>query len=163
MRRHAEVDVPRRFKTLVTTAAGYPLDETYYQTNMGMVGVLGILDPGGTLVIASECSEGMGSWEFIAAQRLLRELDPDGFMSELLGRERACVDEWQTEMLLKAWRVGKIKLLTTGLSKRNRRKIFVEEAPSFESVVDQSIRECGDTDVVIVPKDPYHSPEPCVM
>ncbi|HSG05096.1 MAG TPA: nickel-dependent lactate racemase, partial [Nitrospiria bacterium] len=32
MRRHAEVTLPRRFKTIVTTSAGYPLDRTYYQT-----------------------------------------------------------------------------------------------------------------------------------
>ena len=29
--------VPRRFKTVVTSSAGYPLDKTYYQTVKGMV------------------------------------------------------------------------------------------------------------------------------
>ena len=38
IRRYAQVAVPRRFKTVVTSAAGYPLDTTYYQTVKGMVG-----------------------------------------------------------------------------------------------------------------------------
>lgn len=32
-----EVSVPQRFKTVVTSSAGYPLDTTYYQTVKGMV------------------------------------------------------------------------------------------------------------------------------
>ena len=55
------VPVGRRFTTVVTSAAGYPLDKTYYQTIKGMVTPLDILEPGGTLIIASECSEGFGS------------------------------------------------------------------------------------------------------
>ena len=88
MRNHAEVSVPRRFKTIVTTSAGYPLDKTYYQTVKGMVGVIDILEPGGTIIIASECSEGMGSREFVAAQKLLCEVGPDRFMSILDGRRK---------------------------------------------------------------------------
>ena len=34
------------------------MDKTYYQTIKGMVTPLDILEPGGTLIIASDCSEG---------------------------------------------------------------------------------------------------------
>ena len=78
MRKRAEVAVPRRFRTVVTSSAGYPLDTTYYQTVKGMVGAIDILEPGGTIIIASECSEGLGSDEFVAAQRLLRETGGTG-------------------------------------------------------------------------------------
>ena len=69
----------RRFKTVVTSSAGYPLDKTYYQTIKGMVTPLDILEPGGDLIIASECSEGFGSDEFRAAQRRLIDLGPENF------------------------------------------------------------------------------------
>src|SRR5262245_52083713 len=36
-RRYTEVPIERRFRTVVTSAAGYPLDKTYYQTVKGMV------------------------------------------------------------------------------------------------------------------------------
>ena len=70
------VPVGRRFATVVTSAAGDPLDKTYYQTVKGMVTPLDILAPGGTLIVASACSEGFGSSEFRAAQRRLLRARP---------------------------------------------------------------------------------------
>ena len=158
MRNHAEVALPRRFKTILTTSAGYPLDKTYYQTVKGMVGVIDILEPGGTIIIASECSEGMGSKEFVAAQKLLCKVGPDEFMRILDGRDKALVDEWQTEMLLKAWRVGKIQLHTRGLSSADFKDIFVEAAPSLEEAVSQSVAAHGDNEIAVVPEGPYVIP-----
>ena len=83
-RGYSEVPVPRRFHTVVTSAAGYPLDATYYQTVKGMVGPIDILAPGGRLIIASECSEGIGSEEFVEAQRRLVRLGPDKFLESIL-------------------------------------------------------------------------------
>ncbi len=114
-RPYSEVPVPRRFKTVVTTSAGYPLDKTYYQTIKGMVGVLDIVEPGGTIIIASECSEGMGSPEFVEAQRALCRVGPDRFMADVIARNHARIDEWQTQMLVKTLRRGSVRLFTTGL------------------------------------------------
>src|SRR5262245_26351005 len=80
-RRYAEVPVPRRFRTVVTSAAGHPLDKTYYQTVKGMVGPLDILAPGGDLIVASACSEGMGSKHYVDSQRRLVDLGVEGFAS----------------------------------------------------------------------------------
>jgi nickel-dependent lactate racemase len=158
MRKHAEMTLPRRFKTIVTTSAGYPLDRTYYQTVKGMVGVVDILEPGGTIIIASECSEGMGSREFVAAQRLLCEVGPDRFMSVLTGRDKAHVDEWQTEMLVKALRVGNIKLYTTGLGKESLHDVYVEPVSSVEEAVVENVKAHGDPDIAVVPEGPYIIP-----
>ena len=158
MRKHAEVTLPRRFKTVVTTSAGYPLDRTYYQTVKGMVGVLDILEPGGTIIIASECSEGMGSSEFVAAQRMLCEVGPDRFMSVLTGRDKAHIDEWQTEMLVKALRVGNIKLYTTGLAEEDLKDVYVESVSSIEEAVMASVKAHGDPDIAVVPEGPYVIP-----
>src|SRR6516162_679894 len=113
--RATKIAVPRKFKTVVTSSAGYPLDKTYYQTIKGMVTPLDILEPGGTLIIASECSEGFGSAEFRAAQVRLAELGPQRFLATLTAKTLAEVDEWQTEMQLKSMRVGNVVLYTTGL------------------------------------------------
>ncbi len=158
IRRHAEVPLPRRFKTVVTTAAGYPLDRTYYQTVKGMVGVLDILEPGGTIIIASECSEGMGSPEFVEAQRLLRETGPDRFLALLESRDKAHIDEWQTEMLVKALRVGTVQLYTTGLSEEDLVNVAVQRASSVEEAVLASVRAHDDPDVAVVPEGPYVIP-----
>ena len=158
MRAHAEVTQPRRFKTIVTTSAGYPLDKTYYQTVKGMVSVLDILEPGGTIIIASECSEGMGSREFVAAQQLLCKQGVEKFMSILEERSKACIDEWQTEMLVKALRVGTIQLYTMGLSQEDLNHIYVEPISSIEEAIDASVERHGDKEVAVVPEGPYVIP-----
>ncbi len=158
MRRHAEVAVPRRFKTILTTSAGYPLDKTYYQTVKGMVGVIDILEPGGTIIIASACSEGFGSREFLAAQQLLCRVGPEEFMRILNRREKAMIDEWQTEMLLKATRIGRVQLYTKGLTSEDRRDIFVESVTSLEEAVGQAVVRHGETDIGVVPEGPYVIP-----
>jgi nickel-dependent lactate racemase len=158
MRAHAELPVPRRFKTVVTTSAGYPLDKTYYQTVKGMVGVIDIVQPGGDILIASECSEGMGSPEFVEAQRLLCSLGPDRFMAFIEGRERAKIDEWQTQMLVKALRVGNVHLYTTGLTKADRADTHVRPAASMAPAIIESVRTHGDPHIAVVPEGPYVIP-----
>jgi lactate racemase len=158
MRKHAEIRIPRRFRTVVTTSAGYPLDKTYYQTVKGMVGVMDVLEPGGTIIIASECSEGMGSPEFAEAQRLLCQVGPERFMNLLEGRDKALIDEWETEMLLKPLRVGHIQLYSTGLSESERDHVFVEMVPSVEEAVAASVRTHRDTEIAVVPEGPYVIP-----
>jgi len=158
MRTHAELPVPRRFKTVVTTSAGYPLDKTYYQTVKGMVGVMDIVEPGGDILIASECSEGMGSPEFVEAQRLLCSLGPERFMAFIEGRERAEIDEWQTQMLVKALKVGNIHLYTTGLTEADRADTYVRPAASMASAIIDSVRTHGDPHIAVVPEGPYVIP-----
>ena len=158
MRRYAEVALPRRFRTVVTSAAGYPLDKTFYQTIKGMVGVVDILEPGGTIVIASECSEGMGSPEFVEAQRMLCRLGPEGFMVDVLGRNLARIDEWQTQMLVKALRVGSITLFTTGLTPADLADTYVTPVGSVEQAVMESVRAHRDPHVAVVPEGPYVIP-----
>ena len=152
------IKVPRRFKTVVTSSAGYPLDKTYYQTVKGMVTPLDILEPGGTLIIASECSEGMGSKEFREAQTRLVELGPDRFLATLTAKSLAEVDEWQTEMQLKPMRIGRVQLYTSGLDEEERRITAVEVIGDLDEAVAESIRRHGDSRVAVIPEGPYVVP-----
>jgi nickel-dependent lactate racemase len=152
------VPVGRRFKTVVTSSAGYPLDKTYYQTVKGMVTPLDILEPGGTLIIASQCSEGFGSAEFREAQARLVDLGPERFLATLTAKSLAEVDEWQTEMQLKPMRVGRIQLYTTGLDDEERRITGVEIISSVEAAVADSILRHRDPAVAVIPEGPYVVP-----
>jgi nickel-dependent lactate racemase len=153
-----QIGVPRQFKTVVTSSAGYPLDKTYYQTIKGMVTPLDILEPGGTLIIASECSEGFGSPEFRQAQARLVEIGSDRFLATLTAKSLADVDEWQTEMQLKPMRVGRIQLYTTGLDAEERRITGVELVPSVDRAIAESVARHGDPAIAIIPEGPYVVP-----
>lgn len=152
------IPVGRRFKTVVTSSAGYPLDKTYYQTIKGMVTPLDILAPGGTLIIASECSEGFGSHEFREAQARLVSLGPERFLATLTAKSLAEIDEWQTEMQLKAMRVGQIQLYTHGLTPEEQGITGVEMIASLEEAVAASVARHGDPAVAVIPEGPYVIP-----
>jgi len=152
------VPVGRRFATVLTSAAGAPLDKTYYQTVKGMVTPLDILEPGGTLIVASACSEGFGSPEFRAAQRRLVDLGPDAFLQTLLAKRFADVDEWQTEMQLKSLRAGRVQLYTTGLDAEERRLTGVETVDRVEEALAAAVARAGDPAIAVIPEGPYVVP-----
>lgn len=158
VREYAAVPVPRRFKTVVTSAAGYPLDKTYYQTVKGMVGPLGILEPGGDLIVVSACSEGMGSRHYVEAQRRLVALGAEGFWKSIEGKPHADIDEWQTQMQLKPMRAGRVRLYTDGLPGEEGNLTGVERIGSIEAAIAESMARHGDPDVAFVPEGPYVVP-----
>jgi len=157
-RRYARVPVGRRFHTVVTSAAGYPLDNTYYQTVKGMVGPLDILEPGGDLIVASACSEGMGSKHYVEAQRRLVDLGTDGFASSIAGKPHADIDEWQTQMQLKPMRVGRVRLYTDGLEEHDAVLTGVERVTDLAGAIADSMARHRDPRVAFVPEGPYVVP-----
>ncbi len=156
--RYAKVELDRRFRTVVTSAAGYPLDKTYYQTVKGIVGPLGILEPGGELLVASACSEGLGSPHFAQAQRRLVELGVEGFWRSIAEKPHADIDEWQTQKQLEPMRAGRVRLYTDGLDPEARRLTGVELVASLEAALAEAIARQGDPHVAFVPEGPYVVP-----
>ena len=154
IRGFAEVPVTERFATVVTSSAGHPLDKTYYQTVKSMVGPLDILAPGGNLIVASECSEGMGSPEFVAAQRRLAAEGPERFLEGLKKKRHAAVDEWQTEMQLKPMRAGTVHLYAPGLSVAERGLTGVTMTDSLETTIHDCVAASGEARVAVVPEGP---------
>ena len=80
----------------ITSAAGYPLDSTFYQTVKGITAVQHIVKPGGKILIVSECAEGIGSPEFI--EKLNTYRSPQSFLEEIKDTP-VQVDQWQLEKL----------------------------------------------------------------
>jgi nickel-dependent lactate racemase len=156
--RYARVRVGRRFRTVVTSAAGYPLDKTYYQTVKGMVGPVGILEPGGNLIVVSECSEGVGSEEYADAQRRLIAQGPEAFYRSLSGKDFADIDEWQTQMQLRSMRVGAVHLYSGGLRAEQRALTGINVIDSVEPVLRRCVEEGGDDAVAVIPEGPYVIP-----
>ena len=158
VRKMVEIKVPQRFRTVVTSAGGYPLDETYYQTVKGMVTPMDILEPGGTLIIASECSEGFGSAEFRSAQARLVQGGPEEFLRGLYRKSLADIDEWQTQMQLKPMGLGRVQLYTTGLTADERRLTGIDTVDSLDRAIRESTDRAGSSDVAIIPEGPYVVP-----
>ena len=157
-RPYFEVPVARRFRTVLTSAAGYPLDRTYYQTVKGMVGVSDILEPGADLFIVSECGEGLGAGEFADSQAAMIRSGPDAFFDQSARKTAASVDEWQSVMQVRAMRLGSIHLYSTELCEADRALTGVRIVESVAEAVVRAARVKGDNRVAIIPEGPYVIP-----
>ena len=157
MREIVTARVPEAVDVVVTSAAGYPLDTTFYQAIKGLTGALPIVKQGGTIIIAAGLSEGVGSPEF---QQLFREnATLEGFMERILGKEYFVLDQWQLEELAKVRRKARVKFVTDGLPAETLAGLFVEPAATVEGAVADSIAEYGpEATLAVIPKGPYVLP-----
>ena len=158
MRGSAEVALERRYRCAITSSAGYPLDSNYYQTIKGIIGALGCLEKGGSLLIASACSEGLGSAEFSEAQALLIEKGIEGFLREARSRNIARMDEWLTVKLIEALRDYRVHLYTMGLDEQQRRLTGVTCHHDWSEAVGAVLMEAQTSEVAVIPEGPYVIP-----
>jgi nickel-dependent lactate racemase len=158
VRKYAEVPIDRKFSTLVTSAAGYPLDKTYYQTVKGMVAPLQILADGGHMIVASRCEEGLGSHEYRDSQSQLKKLGAEGFIDRIRRMPLADIDGWQTHMLLRPLSIGRVFLFSEGIQGSDRELTGVEMIESLERAIEQSVASSGDKTVAVIPEGPYVIP-----
>jgi lactate racemase len=172
--------IPEPADIVVTTSAGYPLDATFYQSIKGMVAALPIVKPGGTIILAASCSEGIGSADF---QRLYDENPTlEGFMERLLGRKGGSprptfgrcpperpggcfaqmgtvpfsppsyfvMDQWQLEEFAKVRRRANVTVVSDGLPAETLRRLFVEPAASVEAAVAEAVGVHGPNATIAV-------------
>lgn len=154
------VGVTEPFDIVVTSAAGHPLDKTYYQAVKGMVGAIGILKPGGHLFAVAECSEGLGSTHYRDAQQRLRQNGIEGFLDGLSRKTLADIDEWQTQMQTKAMRAGEISVLSK-LSPEDQAVTCVKgfgDRRAFEEAIFRAWKSCDDPRIAVIPEGPYVIP-----
>jgi lactate racemase len=157
-RRCSELRVEAPYDLIVASAAGAPLDATYYQTVKGMVTPLDALAEGGELLVASACTEGFGSPEFRDAQARLVAMGADAFVATLAAKHLAEVDEWQSQMLLRAAGRWRVHLHTTGLDAGDVALTAVEACPDVQRFVDAFVARRPTARVALVPEGPYVVP-----
>ena len=153
-----EVPLARRFGTVITSAAGYPLDQNYYQTVKGMVGVIDMVEPDSDIFVASECACGLGTPEYAEAQGRLVRLGVEEFLSDAVGREYALIDEWESVMQTKAMRTARIHLFSECLSREEKELTGVRTVNMLAHAVADCVKGKRDKRVAVVPEGPYVVP-----
>ena len=108
--RHWRCAVKGRADVVVTSGGGAPLDATFYQTVKGISAALPVLRDGGTIVVASECAEGLGSPQFIG--ELGKFEGADQYLDLVRGRAEMVVDQWQLQKLAEALQRARVVLVS---------------------------------------------------
>lgn len=97
---------------VITTAAGYPLDLTFYQSVKGITAAQHVVKPGGRILLIAACDEGPGADEF---RRMLKEAPAaSDFLTQIESRE-VIVDQWQLEKLAMVTRRADLFYYVPGL------------------------------------------------
>lgn len=153
----ARVDVPADI--VVTSCAGSPLDASFYQAVKGMVGALPAVKKGGSIVIASECAEGLGSPDF--ARVLTETSDLEEFVEYISQPGVFVPEEWQVEELARAVRHAEVYCVTSGIAPETLSNCFVMPAKSVEYAVALAMRKHGaNASIIAIPRGPYVIPDP---
>lgn len=155
---HVRSEVSEPADIVVTTCAGAPLDATFYQAVKGMVGALPIVKPGGSIVIASECAEGIGSEPF--RRQLMENDDLESYMEAMQGGGWMFVpDQWEVEELAKAVRDNTVYCVAAGIPHDDLARCFVTPAETVEEGVAAAIERHGpNARIAVIPKGPYVIP-----
>ncbi len=113
--RQAAVPVEHRVDMVITSGGGYPLDATFYQISKALIGARDILKKGGTIVVACECREGLGSPEFCGILRSV--CSHEEFVSGFCDPANFVIDQWCAQNIYQALdHAGKVYVYSPGLS-----------------------------------------------
>ncbi len=96
-RRLAMQSVPQQYDVVVTTNAGYPLDQNLYQAVKGMSAAATVVRQGGTIVCAAECRDGFpdhGSYREV----LSSAPSPEALLAAIAARAHTVPDQWQVQV-----------------------------------------------------------------
>jgi lactate racemase len=93
MRQHVMVKVDAPFDVVLTTNSGYPLDQNVYQGAKGMRAAAQIVRPGGAILLAAECRDGLPDGSHFA--RLLQRAGSlEGVWKMLAAPDFGEIDQW---------------------------------------------------------------------
>jgi len=165
---HCTISDVSPYDIIVTCGGGYPLDTTFYQAVKGMIFAQPIIKPGGTMVIASSCSEGIGSDDY---QQILFQYSHswEEFMKDIFSRKEVRRDQWELQVqcdVLK--KIGKKNLLfvTDGIEPQILDKCNVTPATDVisgvqkpavlvQKLLDQLARQHPGASWAVIPDGPY--------
>lgn len=148
---HAMRQVDKMYDIVITTNSGYPLDMNLYQCVKGMSVANEIVKPGGTIIIAGECSDGLP--EDSHYQKILSsEATPEAVFERIMNGEKTIPEQWQVQIQARIQKKAKIYLYSALPEKKVREAMLIPCNDIGELV--KSIKGS----VAVLPKGPQTIP-----
>ena len=150
------VDAP--FDVVVTTNSGYPLDQNLYQAVKGMSAAACIVKPGGTIICAAECRDGIP--DHGPYGRLLRERrSPEELLAMVEAPGFAEQDQWQVQVQALIQRKARVLVKATGLTHEQLRAAHFEPVTDLGIAVREARGAAGaDARLAVLPHGPQTIP-----
>ena len=161
----AQIDGP--YDLVVTNGGGRPLDATFYQTVKGMCTALPALrggDDPSTLIVASECSEALGSPAYTELM-LAYGRDWRRFLADIAASGHTRLDQWELQMQCRVLeRIGmeRLMLASDGIGPDVLRRIAVTPldgaapaASRVQAAINDYLARRPAARVAVIPDGPY--------
>ena len=157
-KREAMREVAAPFDVVLTSNSGYPLDQNLYQAVKGMSAAARVVKPGGTIVCAAECRDGLpahGAYGQVLAsqptpERLLQMINTPGY---------AMPDQWQVQIQAQIQTAAKVLVKTRGLSHAELTAAHFQPIDDVESAVCDALRASGPGAMLcVLPQGPQTIP-----
>ena len=162
-RKTAMVRVDALFDIVVTSNSGYPLDLNLYQAVKGMSAAAKVAKPGGSIIVAAECWDGIPDHGSFG--RLLREAsDADDLLSRIRAEGFMADDQWQAQILASIVKRNEVYVYSDGLTAEQLAQAKLRPCPSIESEVKALLARYGSgARICVLPEGPqtipYHQGE----
>jgi nickel-dependent lactate racemase len=147
-------EVPERFDVVVTSNAGFPLDQNLYQAVKGMSAAAQVVRPGGTIVCVAECRDGFpdhGSYR----SELTSASSVDELLQSIVTREVTIPDQWQIQIQAKIMSQARVVVQTGYISDADLAAAHLEQTHDLEGL----IRDAGDdAKICVLPEGPLTVP-----
>lgn len=154
---HATCPVEALFDIVITTNSGYPLDQNLYQAVKGMSAAARIVKPGGAIIAAAECSDGLpdhGNYKDLlqmrqTAQELLLLIESPEF---------AMYDQWQAQSQALVQRKAQVYLYSS-LDPQTVRNAMLAPTDNIEETLEELLDRFGQgARVAVLPEGPQTVP-----
>jgi nickel-dependent lactate racemase len=138
----AMVRVEAPYDVVVTTNSGWPLDQNLYQSVKGLSAAAQIVRQGGSIVLASECSDGLP--EHGGYGGLLRGVGgPEAFLRALARQDVAVHDQWQVQVQAQIQRRARVFVKADGVTPSQLRAAWLEPVGDLTACVARELAAAG--------------------
>ncbi len=157
VRETAKCPVAELHDIVITSNSGYPLDLNLYQAVKGMSAAAQVVRPGGHIIVAAECWDGIpfhGEYK-----RLLWESrSPQDLLDRVLPAAGTCQDRWEAQIQAQIQCKATVHVYAGGLSDDDLRRALVVPCRSIEDTVARLCRERRGATVAVLPDGPQVVP-----
>jgi nickel-dependent lactate racemase len=152
-RRQAMIEVDGPFDIVITTNSGFPLDQNLYQAVKGMSAAAEIVRPGGTIICAAECRDGLpdhGSYG-----RLLHEgRSPADLLARIAASPVTIPDQWQVQIQARVQTKARVLIRTDGLDDDEVRAAHLEPIDDIDDTVRRLLAADPSARICVLPQGP---------
>ncbi|MGB9594277.1 MAG: hypothetical protein ACPL7R_09085, partial [Anaerolineae bacterium] len=146
------------FDIVITSNSGYPLDLNLYQAVKGMSAAAQVVKPGGSIIVAAECWDGIPDHgEF---KRLLQLAPTPGELLDVLASfEHPVQDQWEAQIQAQVQMKADVYVRSDYLDAATLQSVMLRPCDSIEATVARLLERYGpDATICVLPEGPMTIP-----